>query len=96
VLLSHHHAHPVPYLNRDGIEIGVALDRRKYLARLFRHHSPRAMHADVLEESQLVLSPVYPELIAGTVLALPRFLDPCHDVEAHQQPRHVVDKPTAG
>ena len=87
---------PLPDLARDGVDIGVGSHRLQVQGEDVGALLALAVHADVVEEAELVLGSRDVQDVAVAVARLANRPDPPVDVVAQQQTRHVVDQPAAG
>src|SRR6476659_5557241 len=95
-LLTEHLAHPPPDLRGDRVEVGVRAHGPEPLGEEARLLAALTMHADVIEEAQLVLRAVDVQVPAVAITSLADALDPGEDVEPAQEPGQVIDEAPAG
>ena len=89
-MFDHRRAHSLPDLDRDRVHIGVRFDLRHECECRIHLRRARPVHADVLQEPQLVLLARDVKLVADAMRPLARRLAAALDAEPEQEQPHVL------
>src|SRR4029077_720673 len=92
--LGHHlPAYVVPDLSGHGVDVRIRGLRGLDFARALGDGTARAVHADPLEEAQLVRATGDVDHVSGSTLGLPDGPDPRMDGEPEQEVLYIVGEP---